>query len=448
MFQIFRSLFYYKKGIPDKKSLNTIALQYGDSLPAEFFIAITDGDIPSDSAANIISYLLLSGQLNESVHNPAYYFTDTGMQTQKELDLVMLTNGWRKYNWHEIVQGLNPIIKYPRDSDYFFLSGDIISNKNKPPDQISLMLKSSESFSAHNFSVNKDDHFEDSSLILYDTTKIAYRMNGNEENFEIKYAQLPKEIFSGYPFSTNAYQLVQKENAAASDVSKFYKNTLAPVTIVHKRFQTKIDSVENLYLSPQFKNAPALKTAYVEDDPVLGSYGNDFRSFILAKLGMDIYNRWVEYYYLKLKYFVDEQPVPQDAAFSTPISEIVLVKYYKYFALAAGAGGRAGVIAIYTKRAFFDSKQKTASSSSSPTIIGYSISKEFYNPEYGTVKDKESIPDTRKTLYWNPQVDLNNNANKNVQVSFYNNDYAKKFRIIMEGIKSDGTPIHIEKVVE
>ncbi len=51
-------------------------------------------------------------------------------------------------------------------------------------------------------------------------------------------------------------------------------------------------------------------------------------------------------------------------------------------------------------------------------------------------------------LYWNPDVNLDNGNNKSLNLSFYNNDFAKKYRIIIQGIKTDGTPVYIEKTVE
>ncbi len=34
----------------------------------------------------------------------------------QHLDLVMLTNGWRRFNWNEVVKGNLPKINYPKDT--------------------------------------------------------------------------------------------------------------------------------------------------------------------------------------------------------------------------------------------------------------------------------------------------------------------------------------------
>ena len=47
---------------------------------------------------NILSYFLLSSDLKGGIENPGYYFTK-GQDRQNDLDALLLTQGWRKYNY-------------------------------------------------------------------------------------------------------------------------------------------------------------------------------------------------------------------------------------------------------------------------------------------------------------------------------------------------------------
>ncbi|MEP6465994.1 MAG: hypothetical protein ABJB05_06795 [Parafilimonas sp.] len=38
--------------------------------------------------------------------------------------------------------------------------------------------------------------------------------------------------------------------------------------------------------------------------------------------------------------------------------------------------------------------------------------------------------------------------NNTVKIKFYNNDFSQRFRVIVEGITTDGKLTHIEKMVE
>ena len=67
---------------------------------------------------------------------------------------------------------------------------------------------------------------------------------------------------------------------------------------------------------------------------------------------------------------------------------------------------------------------------------GYTITKDFYAPDYSVKKDKTQ-PDVRVTLDWRPDI-LVNFVNPKIPFSFYNNDRTKKFRVIVEGMTIDG----------
>lgn len=282
--------------------------------------------------------------------------------------------------------------------------------------------------------------FEDTSFLLYDTTIITFRPDKKQSTLAFNYTQLPEATYSHYPFKTNM-PITKTEQNVLFNSPDFYKTTLPDVVVTayKKQFTNPIDSIEDKYESMEFKNAQALKNVYVANDPTLNTYGANFNTFILARLGITLIPPYPTF-------FVNEQMMPMDAAAQTQINDIVFLKYYKYLVDAPGGGGSKGVIAFYTKRGF--ESEKSTTGFTADEITGYTISKEFYSPDYSKINNEDAIADHRKTLYWNPQVDLNNTDKKHIAISFYNNDIAKKFRIIIEGIKADGTPVHLEKVVE
>ena len=109
----------------NKRAKNEIQITVPDSLPANFSVAVTDVDIDADSSDNIISHLLLTGELKGQVYHPSYYFTNTSIQLADHLDLVMLTHGWRRFKWDDVAAGKFPKIIYPKDTSYLTLSGNL-----------------------------------------------------------------------------------------------------------------------------------------------------------------------------------------------------------------------------------------------------------------------------------------------------------------------------------
>lgn len=65
-----------------------------------------------DHDQNILSTFLLSPYLKGHIENPSYYFKEVTKSKIKELDVLLLTQGWSKYDWEELYGG--PIqIEFP-----------------------------------------------------------------------------------------------------------------------------------------------------------------------------------------------------------------------------------------------------------------------------------------------------------------------------------------------
>jgi hypothetical protein len=73
--------------------------------------------------------------------------------------------------------------------------------------------------------------------------------------------------------------------------------------------------------------------------------------------------------------------------------------------------------------------------------------REFYSPNYSSFTTDNDKRDIRTTLYWNPSV-ITTHENNKVTLTFYNNDVTKAFRVIIEGVTSDGRLAHVENIME
>ena len=67
---------------------------------------MTDSKFASvDSCYNILSHLLLTSELKGAIRSPGFYFKQGSAIARNSLDLLMLTQGWRRYKLPEIIQG-------------------------------------------------------------------------------------------------------------------------------------------------------------------------------------------------------------------------------------------------------------------------------------------------------------------------------------------------------
>ena len=79
----------------------------GVTAPTTFSLSIrdTNTDEPTYDDGNLMTDMLLSGELRGFVARPAYYFEKDDDTRQRHLDLLMMVQGWRKYKWSELAQG-------------------------------------------------------------------------------------------------------------------------------------------------------------------------------------------------------------------------------------------------------------------------------------------------------------------------------------------------------
>jgi hypothetical protein len=121
-----------------------------------------------------------------------------------------------------------------------------------------------------------------------------------------------------------------------------------------------------------------------------------------------------------------------------------LVKFYDAGFVGSGSGAPGGAIAVFTKDV---SKEEIKPDKLNHfEYNGYSVTKEFYSPDYNADDARRTAPDNRTTLYWNPDV-YTDTETTSVKLKFFNNDFSKKFKIIVEGFDGAGKLIHLEKIV-
>jgi hypothetical protein len=78
-------------------------------LPLTFSLAVRDNasSLSSPYADNILTNLLLSSDLRGYIENPGYYFESNTASRKLALELLLLTQGWRKYDW-KTMTGVTP----------------------------------------------------------------------------------------------------------------------------------------------------------------------------------------------------------------------------------------------------------------------------------------------------------------------------------------------------
>lgn len=72
-----------------------------------------------DQSANLLSAMLLEHDLKEKIPSPNSYFDKSDPKSMATLDLLMLTSGWRRFSWKQILSKEVPVIRYSGERTMF-----------------------------------------------------------------------------------------------------------------------------------------------------------------------------------------------------------------------------------------------------------------------------------------------------------------------------------------
>lgn len=446
---------------------NHFSLHLKDTVIGNFSVSVTDADFENgtERPLNIYSYFLLNSDVKGYVHNPSWYFQSDADSVKNSLDLVMMTNGWTRFKWDEVIKNTLPVNKY-NDPGYIRLAGRAnIEGTRKPFANKDLMLMTRPVDTLQGkgglmklIQTDSLGNFRIDSQILYDRNRILFSdIKGKKSKF-IKIKMDADSLTRMFPLTTEPIPYEKELEAnneikmleAYNDYTKAEGLTLNNVT-VKARSKNESEKFENEYTSGMFSGG--INSRFLDLRNENAGAMNIF-DYIQGRLPGVTVSRDNEGQYVvkyrdggfgngKMTLYLDEMPTDATFIESIPINQIAGIKLMGNF---VGAPGGGGALAIYMKKGA-DLNAAIESSTDIISYNGYSIIKQFYSPNYETGNVDASKPDNRLTLLWQPDLYLAN-INPKVPIIFYNNDRTKKFKVVVEGVTNDGRLLMIEKIID
>ncbi len=453
-----------------KRKPNHFTLVLPDTVIGNFSVSITDADYESSANKpfNIYSSFLLSSDIRGYIHNPSYYFNTAVDSIKHALELVMMTNGWTRFKWSDVMHNKLPKPLY-KDPGYIKVSGKInIAGTKKPVANKDILLFIAPADSAGiakgtSVLLHTDPagRFKADPLVFYGKKKLLFSEVRGRKNAFIRVLLDADSLTRTYPIAPDPMPFPKKNSTGAQHkMDAAYQEhvnakgiTLENVT-VRAREKTPLDQLDEDYASSYFSSATHSTRLDLRNE---GNTGDIFQYLRERISGLKVSGEtgdYVLYYrggtlsdYLDntgrvVTLFLNEMPSNSVALETVPLNEIALVKFFPTSIASPGGGP---TLVIYTKKGK-DSYRSTAAAADIITYQGYTILKEFYNPEYeGTAVNNAT--DHRITLKWIPDI-IVNGSNMEIPVTFYNNDRTNRFKIVAEGITSDGRMLMLEQLIE
>jgi hypothetical protein len=449
----------------DKRGKNVLEIAVSDTAVTNMSISVTDATVGTPDDNTIYSDILLSSDIKGKVYNPGYYLASDADSVTANLDLVMLTNGWRRFDWEKIKNGTLPLLKYPRETEFMKLSGKVLGLKSvstATPIMLNMIVAAKDSSKSFLFvPVEKDGSFEQK-LFFYDTTKIFYSFNGNSKLAEVTQVQFDNGLLRQTPkkiqYGENYRPSVWNDSLAIVRMNYFLteqellKKRMASATLQEVIVKTRVKSKEQIldekYSSGLFSGGDAttfdLADGAVSSQDILSYLQGRVAGLTISGSGSNMTLSWRG---STPDVFLNEMQSGIDQIQTIPVADIAMVKVFRPPFFGAMGGGAGGAIAVYTRKGADSRKGGNSKGLESTILGGYSKFKEFYSPSYEKPNNESGEPDNRTTLYWNPYV-ITNKKSPRVRIQFFNNDISKKLQVVLEGINSDGKMTRVVKLLE
>lgn len=431
---------------------------------ATFSVSICDGDINDNyySTGNIETNLLLSSELRGFIQDPEYYFLPNNSRCVQDMDILMMVQGWRRYDW-QVMAGVKPFKIYYQPEKKLEIKGTVY------PYNKTIKIRN-EVF------IRCQIHYPN---FIYDA--VQQTKNGNF-NFEIL------QLYGNYPMFIHTYKKEKqiKENFDSDDLENetYYKSNfiykeraLPPLPKQLSYYETNEKNIELTIdtLWQQLTNEVIIKEKRKEGlDFSKPNFSYDIIEVLdfLNDIGyhtsdltsqFDIANYIVNgialespiftgYYCINSEPLTDEQRVVgyelsdlemMKLKSETRFSKLVSIDYYsdntsreRFYKGLSIPGENYTYMNFNYRKTFI------------PLIVadrcifhGYTPKVQFYCSDYS--KEPPETPDHRRTLYWNPNITTDSIGK--AKIEFFNNASCRKYRLSAEGITQDGKPFFIHK---
>ena len=127
--------------------------------------------------STIFADLLLKSELGGYIENPNYYFINPDDQTRADLDLLMLTQGYHRFEWKKILSGNSPEITYKPEVG-LSLAGKLTTLSGKPIPRTPVFVTNLKAHFEADTLTDDNGNFSFSNLGVPDTAKLV--VNGKK----------------------------------------------------------------------------------------------------------------------------------------------------------------------------------------------------------------------------------------------------------------------------
>ncbi|HEX8040884.1 MAG TPA: hypothetical protein VF490_17125 [Chryseosolibacter sp.] len=408
----------------------------GVAAPANLSVSVFRMDSLGLDPIDIYPYLWLRADLAGPIESPAYYFDQTNPDISAAMDNLMLTHGWRRFDWKDILDGRKAPDFFPEVNGHIIRG--VVKKDQTPVRGVFTYLGSPGKIVRAYGSwstVSGEVRYEIKDF--YGPRRIILQLQADSaQNFSVQIENPFSPRMDGeklLPFTPDVRTrdaLIGRSVAMqVQDIYYYdqYGNKFAQPEVDSTAFYGKADAT---YFLDDYTRFPVMEEVMREYVPgVFVRKRRDGFHFIVV----DAVNKGVlegdPMILLDGVPVMDADDIMKVDPLRVKKLEVIQRQYYVGQAVFSG-------IVSYTTYKGDLANLELDPKSISLNYEGLQLRRQFYSPAYRYEERRERLPDQRYLLYWNPDV-VTDDTGKG-QVEFYTSDVDGPYMVVIQGLTDKG----------
>ena len=426
-------------GIRRKVTIDLDAAPLSDAVvAAHLSMAVYRRDPLRSTTSNIVKYVWLDADLTDAPELPDNFLDEMTADKQAILDNVMLTSGWRRFAWREVVAGGKPVLSFTPEMRSHIIRGQVTSPDGTPASsRLTYLASPGFNIQVYGSISNKAGEVYYEMKDFSGPRKIMVQPHLSKDStsrieifdpFSTNFAPIRTLPFSIHPETAQALTArtfsMQVQDIFYRDKGTQFRSTAVDTTA----FYGKADAT---YYLDDYTRFPVMEEVMREYVPgVFVRKRRDGFHFI----NLDVVNKrtFDEDPFIML----DGLPVFDADRIMTfdprrvKKLEVITRRYYM------GVLSLPGIVSYSTyggDLAGFDIDPRCL-------VLNYEglqMQRTYYMPKYETAKERASrMPDQRDRLFWDPQLSTDQNGKRRIE--FYTSDLTGEYEVLIEGMDKNG----------
>ncbi|WP_037575316.1 hypothetical protein [Sporocytophaga myxococcoides] len=421
----------------EKVELSFSGTNLSDNETAGFSVSVFLKDTLEDNGqSDIFSHLWLASDLKGYVESPEYYFQQSNKGTSEALDNLLLTQGWRKFDWKDVFSAENAQLSFIPEYEGHIIRGRMTDLNNKESLKNTTIYLScpgkSKMFCLTRSNLNGD--FILPLKDLYGLNNLVFQTDPQSLAPSIEVYNCFSEEISGHSSAPLILSAAHRESLldrrVNSSVMKVFnkKNDLKDSFSSEKPFYGAADKI---YLLDEYTRFPKMEDVIREYVPevFLRKKKDGFHFLVSNNLSKKVF----EDAPLTLIDGVPVFNIEKVLAFDPKKMERLEVVARRYF---HGALNTPGIISYSTYKGDLGGFELDPKS----LVVEYEglqMKREFYSPVYNNSEAvNDRIPDFRNQLFWSSDLKLN--GDQKTSIYFYTSDQKGTYTIQINGLSING----------